>query len=606
MSRPVFSMAAHTMKRPRRALQWGASLVLALGVATAGWMLRDRGQSRGPLVPVLAGEAELPPLFQQRLRDARVAVRDTPTDQAALRRLARLYHANRYYAEARACYELLATVPGELDARDRYFLADVALNTGDLGRAQALLQAVVQQEPGYLPARTALAQALLKSGQNDAAAREFAAVLEEQPEHIDAGVGLARIDMQRGAEDAAVARLEELFAARPEATSAVALLAQWMERRGETDRAIALSELSQQRPEPTADDPWLAELDADIFDVRLLGLRFEQLAQRSASEQAEWFLRRIEELQPGTPVTPMLQGTAAAQGGNHQEAVAHFRAALKRGGDPERIGPAVVRSLLAIGQVTEAAAFLAELQAKLPDSIPLLVAFSEVIIHQGKPPHAREILTRVLEVQPYLSPQNMALAEILWQQGDHDAAAVRLRRVAEVDSTQLPARALLGEYYLRRSDAAAALRVLNEAWSLAPADPAVRAQLQAMLLLGHGQSAQAAMHGGDPRAALGHFDNMVALAPRDPRGHAGRAQILSHLRDFAAAAGALEQLAQLQPENPTVFLSLGDVYRQLGRKDVAVGHWTAALRLVAPQDHELRTALELRLNEQPASAAPSP
>jgi tetratricopeptide (TPR) repeat protein len=547
------------------------------------------------LLPTLPMNAVIPTALRERLQTTRDEIRDPARDGNAVRRLARLHHANGHYDQAKQCYELIAVGAAGLTPRDHYFIADIALNLGDLAAAEARLREVLKHEPAYAPAHLAIARTRLKSGQTDAAEQGFAAVLEHEPDHVEATVNLARLAAARGDYEAAVARLEELVAVRPEATSAFALLAQLVERQGETDRAVALRELSQQRPEPAATDPWMRELDADIYDVRLLGLRFEEHMRSNHVEVANTFLRRIEEIEPGTPVVHLLQGAAAAQARRHEEAATHFRAALDRGGDPERICPVLVSSLLALNQTEAALKLMAEHHARQPASIPLTVAYSEVMLKRKDHPHARAIFSLVLGQQPYLVPQNVALAEILWAEGNHDLAADCLRRVASVDAKHLAARALLGEYHLRRSEPASALPVLTEALALAPADPAARRQIEITLVAAHLMAARGALQENAPNAALPHVDQAHAVSPREPEIHAVRAEVLARLGNLDGAAEALRRLADLLPGNPTVLLSLGDVRLQQGRRDLAIQHWSKARELVASGDHPLRAAIDQRL-----------
>ncbi|HEX2862918.1 MAG TPA: tetratricopeptide repeat protein [Lacunisphaera sp.] len=534
-------------------------------------------------------------MLLERLRAARDEIRDPARDAGAVRRLARLYHANGHYEQAKQCYELIERRAVGLTAQDHYFIADIALNLGDLAVAETRLREVLAHEPAYVPAHLAMARARLKSGQADAAEQGFATVLEREPNHIEATVNLARLAVARGDDEAAATRLEELVAVRPEATSAFALLAQLVERRGDADRAVALRELSQQRPEPASADPWMRELDADIHDMRLLGLRFEEHMRSNQMEAANVFLRRIEEIEPGTPVVHLLQGAAAAQARRHEDAVKHFQAALDRGGDPERICPVLVSSLLALDQTEAALKLMAEHHARQPASIPLTVAYSEVMLKRKDHPHARAILSLVLGQQPYLVPQNVALAEILWAEGKHDLAADCLRRVALVDARHLAARALLGEYHLRRSDPASALPVLTEARALASTTPAARRQIELSLVGAHLMAARRALQENEPRTALQHVDQALEVSPREPEVHAGRAEVFARLGNLDGAAEALRRLADLLPGNPTVLLSLGDVRLQQGRSDLAIRHWSEARELVAPGDHALRAAVDQRL-----------
>lgn len=572
------------------------SLALLIGmVAAAVWLRRPEPGLLANTLPVLPIDAVIPTALRERLRAARDAIRDPARDAEGVRRLARLHHANGHHDQAQQCYDLITVGEAGLNAQDHYFLADMAFTRGDLADAQAHLREVLDREPDYVPAHLAMARARLKSGQAETAEHMFAEVLARVPDHIEATVNLARLAVAQGNDEAAVIRLEELVAARPEATSALSLLAQLVERRGETDRAVALRELSQQRPEPAAADPWMSQLDADIYDVRLLGLRYEELMRSNEAEAANVFLRRIEEIEPRGTVVPLLQGAAAAQARRHEDAVVHYQAALDRGGDPERICPVLVTSLLTLERTEAALKLMEKHHSRQPDSIPLTVAYSEVMLKRKDHPGARAIFSRALERQPYLVPQNMALAEILWAEGNYDHAADCLRRVAQVDTKHLAARALLGEYHLRRSDPASALPVLEEARALTPADPAARRQIEITLVSAHLMAARGALRENAPQEALRHVDQAIEVSPREPQVHAGRAEVFAHLGEHERATEALQRLADLQPDNPTVQLSLGDIRLRQGRRDLAIQHWSVARNLIAPGDEALRAAVEQRL-----------
>jgi len=162
------------MMNRRRLVQWTVGCGVSLAVA-AGFILSGRSH-RQPL-PDDSHEGDLPEAFYQTLRSTRENVRAHRNDPEEVRKLARLYQANRRYREARACYQLIAATPPGLTARDHYYLADIAQNENDLASAQTELRAVLQTEPGYVPARLALAEALFKSGSEKEAEKEYSAVL---------------------------------------------------------------------------------------------------------------------------------------------------------------------------------------------------------------------------------------------------------------------------------------------------------------------------------------------------------------------------------------------------------------------------------------------
>jgi tetratricopeptide (TPR) repeat protein len=580
------------MKRQRRIL-WAVSCCLGLVVA-AGFILSRQRNREQP--DARARYEHLSAHFDQALQSARANVRTHRNDPEQLRKLARLYQANRLYREARACYQVIAATPSGLTARDHYYLADIAQNENDLVGAQTELRAVLQTEPVYVPARLALADALFKSGRAEEAAKEYSAVLAIEGNHPQASLGLARIELQRGEEDAAVARLDELMAGHPESTSGAALFAQVLERRGEIDRAIAMSQWSLQKPEPIPPDPWMSELLGDLYDLQRLGLKFEDYFKTGQIAEAARFLRRIEELDPESSIPPLLKGWSEAQAHRDSEAVQQYRLALAKGGDPEKICPYLVQSWLKLGNLSDAAKVMADYYAKMPDSLPITKAYSDVAIRQGDEKLARELLTKIVQKEPYLQAENMSLAKILWGSGEYDAAAKCLQRIAAVYPKDVASRALLGEYHLKKSDPFSAITPLEQASRYVAAKTPAHERLVAMLGLAYLQLGNAETEKGRFAEALDYYEKTIRLAPANLSGYAAKANASVRLRQFRRAAEALEKMSSLQPNNPTIYLSLGDVLYQDGEKEQARLHWRKARQLVAPADTELGAALDLRLS----------
>jgi tetratricopeptide (TPR) repeat protein len=553
--------------------------------------LRVEDESRG-----------LPDAFHERVRSLNEAVRRSATRLEAVRDLARLYHANRRYVEARQYYEQLSGISGGLSPKERYLYADVLAQLGAVEEAISELEQVTQSEPAYVPAHLALGLASLKRNRPQAAARSFEKVLAIEPDHHEAVVCLARVELQEGQEPGALQRLEKHIALRPDATAAIALLAQILDRRGDSARAAALRQASHQRPEPVEPDPWMAELDTHVYDIGLLGLRFEELAQAGDQARADFFLRRVEELEPGSPLAPMLRGSVAARAQRHAEAVQQFQTSLQRGGDAEKILPVIAKSLLAMGRVDAAADLVSNGCRTHPNSLPLLIAYSEVMLARKDHPEAPAVLQRALEVQPYLVPQAFALAEILSGKGEHDAAIPYLQRVAQLDEKHFAARALLCEYHLKRGDLAAAVSWIDQALAVSPDDASIRENLVALGLTSHLLAGRRAASEGVADVAVRHLNKATELSPKDPSVHAARAQVMVQFGRIQEAIGALRDLAVLQPGNPTVFLSLGDLYRHAGNLELAMQHWREAERLVGTGDQALGAAIEARLARERSEA----
>jgi tetratricopeptide (TPR) repeat protein len=408
---------------------------------------------------------------------------------------------------------------------------------------------------------------------------------------------LARIDLLKGNDDAAVARLGALMASHPEMTSGAGLLAQVFDRRGDTARAKAMRQWSRQKPEPVPEDPWMDALLADCYDVQRLGLKFEEYFASGQIGLAVPLLKRMEELDPDSPIPDLLRGWTQARDHNDVGAVEEYTRALDKGGDPEKICPYLVQTLLALGRVSDAADLIARYYAKKPDSIPLLIAYSEVALKQGDRAMARTLLAKVVEREPYLTSANMSLASLLWASGDRDGAARCLERVIQISANDVASRALLGEYYLGKRDPVPAISPLEQALALERGDTPIQKNLTEMLFTAYIEAGSAAEAKGKLEGAVeDYFDRAILLVPANPNGYARKAAACARLGQFGKAAEALERLETLQPRNPTVYLSLGDVLYQGGHADEARLDWQKALVLTAAGNTELRDAIGQRLN----------
>lgn len=580
------------MSGPRAKLWIAVCCALLAGAAVLVAVRR----ARAPRLPPEAQHANLPPSFGRALEAARKRVLDgdfAPEDVSAL---AHLYQANSLYDEASACYAINAG-RGALTARDHYYRAIIAQNRGDLEGAGAELRAVIETEPRYMAARLQLGDVLFKSGRPEDAAKEYTAILGIEANQPQAMFALARIDLMNGDDSAAVARLSALMTAHPEMTSGAGLLAQVFDRTGDERRAKVMRQWSRQPPEPQPQDPWTDALFSDCYDIVRLGLKFEDYFSSRQVDLAVPLLSRIEELDPASPIPPLLRGWELSRAHRDQEAVGEFQKALDKGGDPDKLCPYMAASLIALGRPKDAMKLLAEYNSRKPDSIPILTAYANLSAGLGDTARARVLLTRLLERQPYLNSANLNLARILWNSGDRDGAAACLRRVVEVSSTDVPARALLGEYYLGKSDPGSAIAPLEEAVALENPASSRRASLVSMLYTAYVQAGNSQVQAGRLQDAVsGDFEKAIALSPREPAAYLGEAVASARLKDYARAAGALGKLTDLQPENPAVFMNLGDVQFLGGDKERARASWEKALSLAGPGDDRLRADAQLRLN----------
>ncbi|HEY4300095.1 MAG TPA: tetratricopeptide repeat protein [Candidatus Didemnitutus sp.] len=576
-------------------MKWTTSRAVGLGALAVITVLAGCQPRSSARLPALAAYPRLPASFRPVLAAAHARATEAGAGRDEVRKLGRLYEANGLYAEAKTCFDQVISAPDGGTARDHYSLADIAQNQNDLPRARRELEDVARLDPGYLSARLALAEACFKAGDEEAATKAYTAATVLEPNQPQASLGLARLELQRGDEEAAIARLEELMAAHPQFAAGAAFFAQILERRGESDRAIAFAEISQQKPEPPPADPWAAELLADCYDVQRLSITFEEDYKQGKMKEALPLLDRLAVLAPDSPVTRIFRGFSHAQALEHVAAVREYYDALDRGGDPEKICPYLVRSLLALGRGSEAAKLMADYGPRFQQSQPITKAWAEVALQQGDEKLARALLEQILAREPYLADQNMSLANLLWNAGEKDAAAKCLQRVAAARAEDFSARALLGEYFLGRNRPREAVRPLEEAALHVPPKTPAQGNISALLATAYYQVGNDEAGQEHLAAAADLFEKATHLAPNGLDAWAADANACVQLGQFGRAAAALEKLAALQPDNPTVFLSLGDVVYQDHRPEEARRQWERARQLAAPDDQAIRGALADRL-----------
>jgi len=579
------------MSSKRRAYSLIIGVALLAAAAAVAWIRLENRQG----LPGPARYANLPRQFDQALQAARERA-GRGSDSEAVRALARLYQANRLFAEARACYRVVASNPKGLAARDHYYLALIALDESDTDTALSELRATLAAEPSYIPARVALADSLFRSGQADAAQKEYEGALAAEAEQPQALLGLARVALQRGDDGAAVARLRELVARHPESTSGPALLAQVLERKGEAEEAAAMTALSKQKHEPLPADPWAKALLDDCYDLARLGIAFEEYRLSEQMDEALPLVGRLEELDPKGWTAPMLRGWSQKEAGHYPEAVREYRLALANGADPERICPLLVNALLSEKNTAEAASLLAEYHAKLPNSVPILLSYCEVAVREKDDKLARSLLSQVLQAEPYLYMPNMSMVQILWNSGDHDSAAAVLRRVAKVYPADIDSRGLLAQYYMEKGDPISAIPPLEQALSSLPAKDTRRAQVVRMLDTAYLTAGSLGASTGRFGMAVTYAEKSIKLAPDEFRGYALKANACRRLGDMKGAEQALERMAALQPADPTLQMDLGDALLQTGDRVQARAHWQRALELAPPAASGLRDELSMRLS----------
>ena len=274
-------------------------LVIVLAAVGGGWWWQAGTQqaviARGlPAGPDLSAAT---PALGGAVAAANGSARGRLTARRGLVTLSRLYHANGYFAEALACYDLLEQLePAE--PRWLHLRASILAGYGELEPAIKLWQRVTQLAPDYVAARLRLGDALLKSNQAVPATAEYERVLQLRPDDSYALLGLARIDLEAQQWARAKERLETIVR-QTNFNLGYDLIVSLYERLGLRDQAAAIRGAAKAsgayRDFP---DPWLNDLMDECYDPYRLGLTAGVAAQAGDPAAAIRLLQRAIRLAP--------------------------------------------------------------------------------------------------------------------------------------------------------------------------------------------------------------------------------------------------------------------------------------------------------------------
>ncbi len=326
--------------------------------------------------------------------------------------------------------------------------------------------------------------------------------------------------------------------------------------------AYALTGLGQ-REEARAEYERAIALKNDFTEAHLnLGL----LLLDSDPAAAAAHFARASELMPALARPWFLWGLALERAGQREQAIAHYREAIKLDARNFDLQFALARALLAENRPAEAeAAFRTALELK-PGSAPARLGLAESLIAQEKLEAAAAALTVYLAAEPDDQSSRRQLAAAYLDLGHFAEALAELDRLAaagQADATlhKLRAAALMG---LQRNDEA--LASLEQAADLEPADAEVQARLGRLYLQRRNYTAaeralrRALELNPQNTAALGDLASTYFLAER-----------------YDAALDALDLLAERRTLPPGTWFLRAVCYDKLGRKEEALRAYEAFL-----------------------------
>ena len=309
----------------------GASMILAGAFLAQGAPRPTESQSVE--LPALALDL-LPATARHHLQTVYDEAQAHPRDASAAGRLAMALHAQEQLQSAHAAYRRARHLAPQ-SFEWTYLGALVQAKLGDFAGAAGFLRQALALDPGYLPARVALAETLVEAGQLETARAEYVALLRDYPELAIAHYGCGRVAALLGDAADALERYRKSVELAPQFGAAHYALALAYRDAGLRDRAGAhlqtYRRLGARRPVPP--DPLMDRVNAFRSTARHLivdGARLED-----AGRIDESITRHLQALEADPAAAQAHVNLISLYGrkGEDDSAQRHYHAALQLQGD---------------------------------------------------------------------------------------------------------------------------------------------------------------------------------------------------------------------------------------------------------------------------------
>ena len=425
-----------------------------------------------PPLPRIAAET-FPEASRAAVNAALRAAEARPGDAGAVGALAMLLQAWQQFDTAAVAYQRAQALAP--DVADWWYLGGLTDTARALpesaARQFARASALAPDRADLVSLR--LADAHLAAGADDEAAVLYRTLVTRKEFAAAAWYGLGRLALRRGDDSAAREALQKAVDLQPDFGAAHYALAQLHRRQGNAD-AAAVALVKQQRCPacaPYPDDPWQARVAA-LRDDALAQLTRGIAAASAGATEATTAAIRLHEAALHRPETRGLAHLNLIElyrrVGDHVRAKQHYLAALDEPGfeaDAHRQYAAV---LLEQQQVDEALRLFERATAQSPNDGAAWQGRGLALERLGRFAEAAEAYGAALQVAPDAHQARFGLARLAMRAGRIDEAIVHLEALRTPQHADTPRYLFaLSTAYLRRGRQAEAIRVANEALSLA-------------------------------------------------------------------------------------------------------------------------------------------
>lgn len=406
-----------------------------------------------------------PPAVVRAVEEAEHDVRQSPRSAQAWGKLGLVLYANDYQAPAHECF--IHAERFDPDAAIWPYLQAVRLliverEKGIAPLERAMARADSERSTDTLPhlgtPHVTLAEVYIEEGRNRDAKALCERVLALDPNHPRAHLDLGLIALADDQPELTIEHLTRCLASPYTAYRASLYLAAAYRRLGETASATAFQRRAKELPpEQPWPDPYVQKAKEYEAGPRRHAARAEQLAQRGQPGEHLGALREMA-AEAGDSLSHYRLGMALAQTGDYTAAEPVLKSALKQ--SPQLFSARFALGVVLLRQGEQAA-------ASAPASAGAAERFRK----------AADELRAAIEQRPTYGLAHLSLGQALRGLGRSDDALAEFRLAVACQPELADAHLELGEALADAGQHQAAQRQLEQAQSLAPADPRAQAAL---------------------------------------------------------------------------------------------------------------------------------
>ncbi len=360
----------------------------------------------------------------------------------------------------------------------RQLLAQVYNQTGEHGKALAMLRPLIDAANADSTSLTLAGEAHLQAGDPAAAEAAFTLAARGNPQATTARSALALAQLARGNTSEGFAELESVAAVDPGVRSSLALVAARV-RAGDFPAALkAIDALEKKQPdrpiaaalrgstqlkmgnatEATASFEQALKIDPRFFPATagLAGIELAAGRPEAAKKRFDDLLR----LDPrNTAALLALAELKARTGGGKEEVTAAISAAIQANPGEARPRVLLVNYLLRQSDTAGALAAAQEAGSALPNNFELMDALGSAQLAAGQAQQAVSTFGKLAGLRPDRPEPELRQAEALLANDEPDAAKRSLRRALEIRPGFLPAQRALAQIAVKQNDSEEALRI---------------------------------------------------------------------------------------------------------------------------------------------------